>query len=170
MTSANDPRGFATGDAGKGAFLDGSMATAWSREAGALFQNVTMITPGVDAVTLTNGVRVEWLNSFTYFANRSIYAYDGVSGLAGQGQTNLRVDGLSGSITAGETVYYYDTDGLTVIAQATIDSVDGNKLHINGKVTGFELPPESGGKTMVANGNAQPVSYTHLTLPTNSRV
>ena len=32
---------------------------------------------GVDAVTLTNGVRVEWLNSFTYFANRSIYAYDG---------------------------------------------------------------------------------------------
>ena len=155
VTSANDPRGFASGDAGKGAFLDGSMATAWSREAGALFQNVTMITPGVDAVTLTNGVRVEWLNSFTYFANRSIYAYDGVSGLAGQGQTNLRVDGLSGSITAGETVYYYDTDGLTVIAQATIDSVDGNKLHINGKVTGFELPPESGGKTMVANGNAQ---------------
>ena len=154
VTSATDPRGFGSGDAGKGAFLDGSMATAWSREAGALFQNVTMITPGVDAMTLTNGVRVEWLNSFTYFANRSIYAYDGVSGLAGQGQTNLRVDGISGSITAGETIFYYNNSG-QVISSATIDSVDGNRITINGKVTGFELPPESGGKTMVTNGNAQ---------------
>ena len=154
VTSGNDPRGFASGDAGKGAFLDGSMATAWSREAGCLFQNVTMITPGVDALTLTNGVRVEWLNSFTYFANRSIYAYDGVSGLAGQGQTNLRVSNISGTITAGETIFYYN-DGGQVISSATIDSVDGNKITINGKVTGFELPPESGGKTMVTNGNAQ---------------
>ena len=154
VTSANDPRGFASGDAGKGAFLDGAMATAWSREAGCLFQNVTMITPGVDALTLTNGVRVEWLNSFTYFANRSIYAYDGVSGLAGQGQTNLRVSNISGTITAGETIFYYN-DGGQVISSATIDSVDGNKITINGKVTGFELPPESGGKTMVTNGNAQ---------------
>ena len=154
VTSGNDPRGFASGDAGKGAFLDGAMATAWSREAGCLFQNVTMITPGVDAITLTNGVRVEWLNSFTYFANRSIYAYDGVSGLAGQGQTNLRVSNISGTITAGETIFYYN-DGGQVISSATIDSVDGNKITINGKVTGFELPPESGGKTMVTNGNAQ---------------
>ena len=154
VTSGNDPRGFASGDAGKGAFLDGAMATAWSREAGCLFQNVTMITPGVDAITLTNGVRVEWLNSFTYFANRSIYAYDGVSGLAGQGQTNLRVSNISGTITAGETIFYYNSGG-QVISSATIDSVDGNKITINGKVTGFELPPESGGKTMVTNGNAQ---------------
>ena len=138
VTSATDPRGFGSGDAGKGAFLDGSMATAWSREAGALFQNVTMITPGVDAMTLTNGVRVEWLNSFTYFANRSIYAYDGVSGLAGQGQTNLRVDGISGSITAGETIFYYNNSG-QVISSATIDSVDGNRITINGKVTGCLL-------------------------------
>ena len=154
VTSATDPRGFASGDAGKGAFLDGAMATAWSREAGCLFQNVTMITPGVDAVTLTNGVRVEWLNSFTYFANRSIYAYDGASGLAGQGQTNLRVSNISGTITAGETIFYYNNSG-QVISSATIDSVDGNRITINGKVTGFELPPESGGKTMVTNGNAQ---------------
>lgn len=154
VTSGNDPRGFASGDAGKGAFLDGAMATAWSREAGCLFQNVTMITPGVDALTLTNGVRVEWLNSFTYFANRSIYAYDGASGLAGQGQTNLRVSNISGTITAGETIFYYNNGG-QVISSATIDSVDGNRITINGKVTGFELPPESGGKTMVTNGNAQ---------------
>ena len=30
----------------------------------------TFINPGVDALTMTNGVRVEWLNCFTYFANR----------------------------------------------------------------------------------------------------
>jgi len=155
VTTADDPRGFASGDAGKGAYLDGAMATAWSKEAGCLFQNITMITPGVDAVTLTNGVRVEWLNSFTYFANRSIYAVDGVSGLAEQGQTNLRVDSITGTITAGETITYYDTDGTTVLATATIDTVDGNKLTINGKVTGFELPTESGGKQMVTNGDAQ---------------
>ena len=29
---------------------------------------------------MTNGVRVEWLNSFTYFANRGLYAVDGVTG------------------------------------------------------------------------------------------
>ena len=28
-----------------------------------LFRPVTFITPGVDALTMTNGVRVEWLNS-----------------------------------------------------------------------------------------------------------
>ena len=43
VTTPDDPRGFASGDAGRGAFLDGSMATAWSREAGCLFQNVTMM-------------------------------------------------------------------------------------------------------------------------------
>jgi hypothetical protein len=34
---------------------------------------------------MTNGVRVEWLNSFTYFANRGIYATNGSLGLASLG-------------------------------------------------------------------------------------
>ena len=29
---------------------------------------------------MTNGVRVEWLNSFTYFANRGLYATQGSTG------------------------------------------------------------------------------------------
>ena len=79
-TSADDPRGFAAGDAGKGALVDGASVTSGSAEASMLFHSVTFITPGVDALTMTNGVRVEWLNSFTYFANRGLYAKNGTTG------------------------------------------------------------------------------------------
>ena len=80
VTSANDPRGFDAGDAGKGALIDGAVLDSASLEASMLFHSVTFITPGVDCITMTNGVRVEWLNSFTYFANRGLYATQGVSG------------------------------------------------------------------------------------------
>ena len=45
-----------------------------------LFHSSTFITPGVDAITITNGSRVEWLNSFTYFANRGLYLTNGSTG------------------------------------------------------------------------------------------
>ena len=80
VTSADDPRGFNQGDAGKGALIDGSVLDSASLEASMLFHSVTFITPGVDCITMTNGVRVEWLNSFTYFANRGLYATQGVTG------------------------------------------------------------------------------------------
>ena len=79
-TSASDPRGFASGDAGKGALIDGAAVPSASNEASMLFHSATFITPGVDAITMTNGVRVEWLNSFTYFANRGLYAKNGATG------------------------------------------------------------------------------------------
>jgi len=79
-TSASDPRGFASGDAGKGALIDGADVLSSSEEASMLFHSCTFITPGVDALTMTNGVRVEWLNSFTYFASRGLYAVDGATG------------------------------------------------------------------------------------------
>lgn len=88
VTSSNDPRGFLQGDAGKGALVDGADVLSASNEASMLFHSVTFITPGVDALTMTNGVRVEWLNSFTYFANRGLYAVDGVTGhLSSDGST-----------------------------------------------------------------------------------
>lgn len=76
-TSATDPRGFASGDAGRGALVDGEVCDHDTNEASMLFHAVTFITPGVDALTMKNGVRVEWLNSFTYFANRSIHIVNG---------------------------------------------------------------------------------------------
>jgi len=80
VTTASDPRGFAAGNAGAGAYIDGSVLDSASLEASMLFHGCTFITPGVDCVTMTNGVRVEWLNSFTYFANRGLYATQGVTG------------------------------------------------------------------------------------------
>ena len=84
-TSAGDPRGFNAGDAGKGALVDGSVANSASNKASMLFNAVTFITPGVDAITMKNGVRVEWIDCFTYFANRSLYATNGATGFANLG-------------------------------------------------------------------------------------
>ena len=89
-TSASDPRGFASGDAGKGALVDGASVLNTSIDASMLFHSVTFITPGVDALTMTNGVKVEWLNSFSYFANRGLYAFNGSTGhLSTDGSTTL---------------------------------------------------------------------------------
>jgi hypothetical protein len=85
VTSPTDPRGFDEGDAGGGAYVDGSLATSASKEASMLFHSVTFITPNADALVMTNGVRIEWLNSFTYFANRGLYAITGSLGLASLG-------------------------------------------------------------------------------------
>jgi hypothetical protein len=72
-----DPRGFDSGDAGRGAYFDRSELNSSSPEASVLFYSATFITPGVDSIVLTNDIRVEWLNSFTYFANRGLYAING---------------------------------------------------------------------------------------------
>jgi len=81
----NNTIGFNSGDAGRGALVDGSVIDATSKEASMLFHSCTFITPGVDALTMTNGVRVEWLNSFTYFANCGLYATRGSLGFASLG-------------------------------------------------------------------------------------
>ena len=161
VTSAADPRGFAQGDAGKGAYIDGSVAGATSLEATMLFHSATFITPGVDAITVTNGARVEWLNSFTYFANRGIYGVDGVTGLRGSGKTAVRVDDLTGTIVDGNTFTYYDTDGVTVLATGTINGVDADgKFYVNGNLTGLETAGERGGKTVIRYNN--PVTDTAI--------
>lgn len=83
-TSAADPRGFASGDAGKGALVDGTDVNSASADAAMLFHSCTFITPGVDALTMTGGVRVEWLNCFSYFANRGLYAFNDAVGRVNQ--------------------------------------------------------------------------------------
>ena len=67
-------------DAGRGAWIDGSELNSSSPHATMLFHSCTFISPGADVINMTNGVRVEWLNSFTYFANRGLYAFNGVAG------------------------------------------------------------------------------------------
>jgi hypothetical protein len=101
VTSGSDPRGFDEGDAGRGALVDGSVANSVSNQASMLFNAVTLITPGVDAVTMTNGVRVEFIDSFTYFANRSLYATNGSLGFASLGT----IFGAEVRVIASASVY-----------------------------------------------------------------
>jgi len=146
--TGDDPRGFLSGDAGKGAYVDGAYATASSREAAMLFHSVTFITPGVDGLVATNGARIEWLNCFTYFANRGLYAFDSNDGLAGNGKTRIRLSGLTGPAPAGgQTVTFTSTDASTVVGPLNIESVSGSDiLIIDGKNTdllNFDTTPQT---------------------------
>ncbi len=76
----SSPIGASTKLAGRGALVDGSLATSSSKEASMLFHSVTMITPEVTALEATNGARVEWLDCFTYFADKGIHLTQGTEG------------------------------------------------------------------------------------------
>jgi len=155
VTSAGDPYGFDQNDAGKGAYIDGSVANASSKEASMLFHSVTFITPNQETIVATNGVRIEWLNSFTYFADKGIYAYSNAAGFANQGQTRLRIDNQTGTFAVGDTLTYYDTDGTTVLASGTIASKDGNYVNLTGRQLGFQTITDRAGKTVYAQGGAK---------------
>jgi hypothetical protein len=151
----DDPRGFLSGDAGKGAYLDGSVVNAASREASCLFHSVTFICPGVDTITAINGVRIEWLNCFTYFADRGLHLLSGTSGFAGDGKTRVKITNKTGTFNVGNTLTYYDTDGTTVLASGVIESIDGDFYVIDSRVLGFETPSDRDPKTVTLNGDAK---------------
>ena len=149
-TTAEDPRGFNAGDAGKGILADGSVANAASKEASMLFHSVTFITPGVDTLTATNGVRIEWLNSFSYFANKGVNAVDGATGLKGDGKTKVRVSGITNGpiVASGQNVVFTSTDSSTVITKqlVAVEGEDSDILVFDGKQTdfiGFDTTPDS---------------------------
>ena len=78
VTTSDDPRGYLAGDAGRGALVDGNVANVNSKEASMLFHSITCICPGTETIVMRSGVRVEWLNSFTYFAEKGFYATQGL--------------------------------------------------------------------------------------------
>ena len=148
VTNANDPRGFDQGDAGKGALIDGASVDSASQEASMLFHSCTFITPGVDAITMTNGVRVEWLNSFTYFANRGMYAVDGVTGhLSTDGSTikygaelrsigSANVYGNFGAVADGaDTLMYLIQHNFAYIGVGKLINNDPSKVIQSQEVT-----------------------------------
>ena len=150
-----DPLGFDAGDAGRGAKIDGSLANASSREASMLFHSATFICPAADTIVALNGTRVEWLNSFIYYANRGLYLQSGTAGFAGDGKTKVKITSTSGTFAVNDTLTYYDVDGVTALAQGTIESIDGDFYIIDGKVTGFESLENRTGKVSTAFGDAQ---------------
>ena len=80
-TSASDPRGYASGDAGRGALIDGSVVFQNSQSASILFHATTFIVPGAVGLLCRSGARVEWCNSFTYFAGTGIKLEQGTGRL-----------------------------------------------------------------------------------------
>lgn len=78
--TSDDPRGYDSGDAGRGALIDGGAVNENSTAATLLFHSCTFMTPGVPCIVMRNGVRVEWLNSFTYFASIGMQSEEGVQG------------------------------------------------------------------------------------------
>jgi hypothetical protein len=160
VTSALDPRGFDAGDAGKGAYIDGAYGTASTVNTAMLFHSATFIVPGVDAMVLTNGARVEWLNSFTYFANRSLYAYDSKAGRRYTGKSKVTLAGVTGTFAQGNTLTITSADASTVLT-GTIDSVDGNDVYVQGYLDlgGFDLTPQS-----ITDGTATATSITSFDL------
>ena len=155
VVSGSDPLGFDSGDAGKGAYVDGAYANASSREAAMLFHSVTFITPGVDGLTATNGARVEWLNSFTYYANKGMNLVSSLDGFAGDGKTRVKISDKTGVWAPADTITYYDVDGTTVLASGTVESVDGDFIVVDGKSDGWETPSDRVGKTVTVYGDAQ---------------
>jgi len=153
VTSASDPRGFDQGDAGRGALLDGSIATADSREASMLFHSVTFIVPAGVGVQATNGARIEWLNSFTYFADKGIYGVNGSTGLKGSGRTKVKLSGLVGTPVVSDVFTYTKPDTSTVTG--IVNEVDGNYVYLNNNAIGLETKYNRGGKTVLPVGNAQ---------------
>jgi hypothetical protein len=105
VTSLADPLGFLQGDAGAGIYLDGSVAAPTSNTPSCLFNTVTLITPNQNAITATNGVRVEWINSFTYYAKRGIFLINGIEGFASIGNTAAGYDSIVG---------FYGQSGITL--------------------------------------------------------
>jgi hypothetical protein len=86
VTSGSDPIGFNQGDSGAGVLVDGNVADSTGTMIPTmLFYATTFITPNQDGITAKNGVRVEWLNSFTYYAKRGIYLINGTGGFANLG-------------------------------------------------------------------------------------
>ena len=136
---STDPRGYDRGDAGHGAFIDGGIVNAASKEAAMLFHSVTFLTPAAETLIARNGARVEWLNSFTYFADKGMYLTSGTDGFAGQGKTEIRLDNVTGTFDIGDIVSYYDTDGVTVLATGEIvDKDTDGKIYLDGKIEGLE--------------------------------
>jgi hypothetical protein len=96
------------GDSGRGAYIDGDELNAATVNKTMLFHSCTFISPGADVINMTNDVRVEWLNSFTYFANRGLYAFNGSSGgaeLRSIGSAN--VYGTYGAVADGADTLMY---------------------------------------------------------------
>src|SRR6056300_751680 len=159
--TATDPYGYGSADSppssyisGGGAYVDGSELAPGSLEAGFLFNECTFIVPGGKGLEITNGARIEYLNCFTYFASEAVKGVSGSVGLNSTGETRLRMTGIT-TLGVGDTITYYDTDGVTGLATAVVADYNGTYIDVTGKQTGFEVLNARTAKAITFNDNAQ---------------
>ena len=153
-TNASDPYGFAAGDAGNGAYLDGAVLDSTSLEPAMLWNEITFIVPNATGMYMTNGVRCELLNGFVYFADKAINAQAGATGLGGIGRTRLKLGNIAGTFSPGDVIYYKDPAG-TTLASGLINSASGNYVYIVGPSWGWTQITDRTGKAVTAYGSAQ---------------
>lgn len=121
ITSVSDPYGFDTPHsppsswkAGRGALIDGSVVDVTTIEPAMLFNECTFICPNNTAMEMTNGARTEWVNCFTYFADKGIYAHDGTVGVGSTGYVRIKTGTVTGSTpTASDEIYYLDSNSIS---------------------------------------------------------
>ena len=165
VTSSSDPYGYAQGDAGRGAKLDGANLAGASLQSSVLFNECTFITPNQIGVKATNGIRVEWLNCFNYFASIGIQGIQGSTGRSGTGQTRLKFGGTSGTYNTSEVAYQLE-DGFQSGSYARSGSTITLTRTGHGLVTGDYIYADhiSGGATdgfyQVTLVDANNVTYT----------
>ena len=153
--SASDPYGYLTGDAGRGAEVDGAKVTRASLEAAMLFNECTFIVPNSRALIMKNGARVEWLTCFTYFADLAIEGVVGATGRGGDGKTYITLSNIAGTWNVGNTLSYYANDGVTVLASGVIETVNGSTFQLDGSVSGFITNTNRNNKPITVNGDAK---------------
>ncbi len=125
--------------AGRGALVDGSAAMSTSKEASMLFHSCTFIVPGSTGLLMKNGVRVEWLNCFTYFADIGLHALNGTDGFADQGIRfgaeirsigSANVYGTFGAVADGDDTLMYLINHNFGYIGSGLDSSNDNTLLI----------------------------------------
>ena len=148
VVSGSDPYGYNQGDAGRGAKLDGANIASGSQHGSVLFNECTFITPNQVGLYVTNGMRVEWLNCFNYFASIGIQGIQGATGKSGSGSTRLKLGGTSGTFSTSEVTYQlensfqsgtYARSGTTITLTRTAHGLVSNDYiyadHISGAGT-----------------------------------
>lgn len=130
VVTADDPYGYDSADAGRGAKVDGALVTGNSLEAGMLFNEVTFFTPNQKGLVMTNGARVEYLNCFHYFASEGIVGLAGTVGVAGTANARIRVAGLSTTPVVSDIIKLYS--GGVGVATGTVVSHDSGLVTISG--------------------------------------
>ncbi len=112
-----DPYGFntvhnptASYKGGRGVLIDGGVVDPTTLEPAMLFNECTFITPNNIALEMTNGARTEWVNCFSYFADKAIYGHSGSVGLGSTGKTRIKISGITTTVvpTENDLLYYFD--------------------------------------------------------------